>query len=92
MRESESHTARIRVRVAYGLYPTPTRIRGVGDSDSQMGRLKVAGSAYYAGCRCAAPRSQTTLPPATSASEWTRTSGEKYQFALTAERVTSTTT
>lgn len=47
---------------------------------------------HYADCKCADPRSQTRAPPATSASECTRTSGEKYQFARMSVGVRSTMT
>src|SRR6188474_260331 len=45
-----------------------------------------------AGWRCDDPRSQTRLPPAISAYDRTRTSGENNQFAVIRSRVSSTTT
>src|SRR5262249_207141 len=44
----------------------------------------------YAVCKCAEPRSQTKLPPATSTSDRTRTSGEKNQSAFIRFGVIST--
>src|SRR2546427_4839913 len=41
---------RMRVGVGYAAYRTPTRIQRVSDSDSRMGRLKVAEIARWSGC------------------------------------------
>src|ERR1041384_2906592 len=64
------------------------------ESESGTGdhRTPTRASGRPQGCRCCDPCSQTSVPPATSASERTRTSGEKIQLAVMRAGVRSTRT